>query len=142
MGGGEWLVTRASVGLGGIVGEPEPAMGDAGGNSNATNAGNAYVAASAAKASGDGVVSDAGRKHWMNRRGRIRNGRCRRPPNFSKNLGGGRLQICITSSRSGFVSAHEELDAAVATAYGWEANISNDDVIRKLLESDLQIQST
>ena len=30
--------------------------------------------------------------------------------------------------------AHATLDAAVATAYGWPTNISNDDALRKLLE--------
>ena len=31
------------------------------------------------------------------------------------------------------VNAHEALDAAVAAAYGWSANISGDDVLRELL---------
>ena len=31
------------------------------------------------------------------------------------------------------VDAHGALDAAVAAAYGWSANISDDDVLRELL---------
>jgi hypothetical protein len=33
-----------------------------------------------------------------------------------------------------FVNAHADLDAAVAAAYGWPANISDDDAIAKLFE--------
>jgi type II restriction/modification system DNA methylase subunit YeeA len=38
--------------------------------------------------------------------------------------------------------AHEELDAAVAEAYGWEADISDSEVLRKLLELNLQRAAT
>ena len=33
--------------------------------------------------------------------------------------------------------AHANLDAAVAAAYGWPSNISDDEVLRKLLELNL-----
>ena len=36
--------------------------------------------------------------------------------------------------------AHAELDAAVAAAYGWRADVSDDDVLRRLLKSNLQGQ--
>lgn len=35
-------------------------------------------------------------------------------------------------------NAHEELDAAVAAAYGWDANISTDEALERLLELNLQ----
>lgn len=39
------------------------------------------------------------------------------------------------------VDAHAELDAAVAAAYGWEADIADDNVLRKLLQLNLHCQT-
>ncbi len=58
--GGEWLVTRVSVGPPGSEGGPAPVMGDAGSDGNAINAGTAGVAGSAGKAGGDGEPGTLG----------------------------------------------------------------------------------
>ena len=42
-------------------------------------------------------------------------------------------RIQRTPGRSGFARAHDALDAAVAAAYGWSAEISDDDILRGLL---------
>jgi nucleoside-diphosphate-sugar epimerase len=39
------------------------------------------------------------------------------------------------------INAHRDLDHAVAAAYGWEPDISDDDVLRRLLELNKQRSS-
>jgi hypothetical protein len=34
--------------------------------------------------------------------------------------------------------AHDKIDAAVATAYGWEADISDEDALRKLRDLNVE----
>ncbi len=39
-------------------------------------------------------------------------------------------------------NAHQKLDSAVAAAYGWPANLSDDEVLEKLLELNLSRASS
>ena len=43
------------------------------------------------------------------------------------------FRLPLTSGRQWLADAHEALDAAVAAAYGWSADISDDEVLRELL---------
>ena len=43
------------------------------------------------------------------------------------------LTILYNARPQWLADAHETLDTAVATAYGWPADISHDDVLRELL---------
>ncbi len=108
--------------------------GDAGSDGNATNAGKACVADSAGKAGRDCVVSD----------GRVervdepvagypkRAGPTRAAP--VRELRRRTLTNLYNERPQWLVDAHGELDGAVAGAYGWEPDVSNDQALRKLLE--------
>ena len=136
MGGGEWLVTRAGVGLPGSGSEPAPVMGDAGSDSNAINAGTASVAGSAGRAGGDGVVSDA-------RAERVDEPVAGYPKRAVltaaaplRDLGRRTLTNLYNERPRWLVDAHGKLDAAVAAAYGWSAGISDDHALAALLNAN------
>ena len=140
MGGREWLVTRVGVGLGGVGGAPAPVMVNAGSDSNAINAGTACVAGSAGNAGGDGVVSDA-RVEWVDEP--VEGCPKRAVPTAAaplRELGRRTLTNLYNERPQWLVDAHSDVDRTVAEAYSWNPNISADDALRRLLESNLQGQ--
>ncbi len=58
-----------------------------------------------------------------------------------KELGRRTLTNLYNERPQWLVDAHVELDAAVASAYGWESNIADDHALRKLLELNLRSQN-
>ena len=44
---------------------------------------------------------------------------------------------CTTKRHTWLVNAHDRLNAAVAAAYGWDASISDEDVLERLLALNL-----
>ena len=113
-------------------------MVNAGSDSNAINAGTACVAGSAGNAGGDGVVSDA-RVEWVDEPVE----RCpkRAVPTAAaplRELGRRTLTNLYNERPQWLVDAHGALDAAVAGAYGWEADVSDDDALGDLLTLNLE----
>ena len=129
-------MTRAGVGLSGSESEPAPVMGNAGSDSNAINAGTACVAGIAGNAGRDGVISD-----W-----RVEGveepvaGYPKRPvPTATaplRKLGRRTLTNLYNERPQWLEDAHGESDAAVATAYGREADISDDEALEVLLSAN------
>lgn len=113
--------------------------GDAGSDGNATNAGKACVAGSAGKAGRDGVVSDV-RVEWMDET----------VVGYPKRAVPTKVAPVRELRRRTFTNLYNErpqwlvdalaaLDGAVAEAYGWDAETSEDHVLHKLLKLNLRI---
>ena len=63
-----------------------------------------------------------------------------RSADAAKQLKGRTLTSLYNSRPQWLVNAHAELDAAVASAYGWKSDISDDSICKELLASNLDRQ--
>ena len=114
-----------------------PVMVNAGSDGNAINAGTVCVAGIAGKACGDGVVSDA-RVEWVDEP--VAGYPKRAVPTAAapvRELRRRTLANLYNERPRWLVDAHGALDAAVAAAYAWKADISDDDALDELLKLNL-----